>query len=236
MNNNDSYSRRRFLHALTGSCAFLFSVGNAERAYAAATSHPGARELADRYGAVSRYGITRKGKRIGTHEIRFSGNGDRLNVSIESNIRVTVMKIPVFTFNYISEEIWEHDQLMNVTGTTTENSTVTTVSMSSDEAGSKLFRANDTSRVERLYFASNHWNANVIGTQRIFNTITGNASVIDMQSMGEEEITTGRGVITTDHYRIAGQIQADVWYDKNLIWSRLAFTGKDGSQIIYLIE
>ena len=57
-----------------------------------------------------------------------------------------------------------------------------------------------------------------------------------MQSMGEEQIQTGRGVIATDHYRIAGQIRADVWYDKNLVWTRLAFKGKDGSQIDYLIE
>ena len=237
MNSDYSYPRRHFLRTLTGAAALLFGVGGASRfAYASENSNPGARQLAERYGAVTRYGITRKGKKIGDHEVRFSSNDDRLHVSVESRIQVTVLKIPVFTFHYVSEEIWEDDQLMSVTGTTTENRTVTKVSMSNDETGSQLIRAAEPKNVGRLHFASNHWNANVIGSQRIFNTITGNESVIAMQSMGEEQIETGRGMIDTDHYRIAGQIQADVWYDKNLVWTRLAFKGKDGSQIDYLIE
>ena len=237
MNNDYSCQRRHFLRTLTGVGALLFGVGGASRfTYASENSNPGARQLAERYGAVTRYAITRKGKKIGNHEVRFSNDGDRLNVSVESRIRVTVLKIPVFTFHYVSEEIWKDDQLMSVTGTTTENRTVTKVSMSNDDTGSQLIRAAEPKSVDRLHFASNHWNANVIGSQRIFNTITGKENVIAMQSMGEEQIKTGRGVIATDHYRIAGQIQADVWYDKNLVWSRLAFKGKDGSEIDYLIE
>jgi|GEM_PF-6957054 len=237
MSNEYSDSRRHFLRTLTGCGALLFSTyGAGKFAHATENPLPGARELAERYGTLTRYGITRKGKKIGNHEVRFFMNGDRLNVSVESRIRVTVMKIPVFNFHYVSEEIWKDDQLMSVTGTTTENRAVTKVSMSNEETGSRLLRAADPESVDRLYFASNHWNANVIGSQRIFNTITGKESVIHMQSMGEEKIKTGRGVIATDRYRIAGQIQADVWYDKNLVWSRLAFKGKDGSQIDYLIE
>lgn len=237
MNTDYSYPRRHFLRTLTGVGALLFGIGGASRfAYATKNSNPGARQLAERYGAVTRYEITRKGKKIGNHEVRFSRNGDRLNVSVESRIRVTMLKIPVYTFHYVCEEIWTDDQLISVTGTTTENQTVTKVSMSNDDTGSHLIRAAEPKSVDRLHFASNHWNANVIGSQRIFNTITGKENVIAMQSMGEEQIKTGRGVIATDHYRIAGEIQADVWYDKNLVWSRLAFKGKDGSEIDYLIE
>lgn len=237
MNKDFSISRRQFLQVLSGGGAVLLGSGGVGvLANTDTASRPAAQELADRYRSVTRYAITRKGDRIGRHEVRFTRSGDRLTVSVESNIRVTVLKIPVFSFNYVGEEIWENNQLTSVMATTTENRDVSKVSMTNDKAGSQLVSPKGTTTVDRLLFASNHWNANVVGSQRIFNTITGNASVIEMRSMGEEEIATGRGLITSDRYQITGDIQADVWYDKDLVWSRLAFKGKDGSQIDYLLE
>ena len=78
MNSDYSYPRRHFLRTLTGAAALLFGVGGASRfAYASENSNPGARQLAERYGPVTRYGITRKGRKIGDHEVRFSSNDDR---------------------------------------------------------------------------------------------------------------------------------------------------------------
>jgi len=185
---------------------------------------------------VTRYGITRKGTRIGTHELRFAIDGNRVTVSVESKIRVTVLKVPVFTFRYVAEEVWEDNQLLSVAATTTENKKVTQVSLLNDATSSQLTTNNGTASVERLSFASNHWNPHVIGSERIFNTLTGKESNIDMEDLGQESLTTGRGEVETRHYRMGGDIQAEVWYDQSLRWTRLSFPGKDGNQVDYLIE
>jgi len=214
-------SRRQFLKTLSGGGALLLAGRGSELL---AYSSPSARDLADRYGPLTRYSITRKGKRIGTHEVRFTESGGNLSVAVESKIRVTVMKIPVFTFNYVGEELWVDDQLTKVTGTTTENKSVTEVAMQNDKESTKLVTAAGVEIVDRLSFASNHWNFNVTDSQMIFNTITGKASVVHMQEL------------EPNHFQINGEIQANVWYDDDKRWSRLSFLGSDGSQIDYRIE
>jgi len=213
MNKDLSVSRRHFLTLLSGASVALLAGGGLSTRANASTIDPSLRvvDLAERYGPVTRYGITRKGTRIGTHELRFAIDGNRVTVSVESKIRVTVLKVPVFTFRYVAEEVWEDNQLLSVAATTTENKKVTQVS-------------------------SNHWNPHVIGSERIFNTLTGKESNIDMEDLGQESLTTGRGEVETRHYRMGGDIQAEVWYDQSLRWTRLSFPGKDGNQVDYLIE
>ena len=72
------------------------------------------------YPAITQFTITRNGKKVGTHTLAFSSEENRLSVAVESNIKVTILKIPVFRFNYVSTELWANNQLMNVTARTNQ--------------------------------------------------------------------------------------------------------------------
>ena len=192
-----------------------------------------ATQAANAYDALTTYTITRKGKKIGTHELRITNKDNLITVDVTSKIRVTVLKIPVFRFNYSATEKWIDGSLNSVTSTVDENDKNTVVSLQSDTDSSMLETNDGSTQVARLNFTSNHWNPSVIYANRVFNTLTGKASKIDVAFIAEELLGNG---IKASHYRYSGDITADTWYDTSGKWVKLSFAGKDGSLIEYTID
>ncbi len=200
----------------------------------ASAAQAGAQVLAARYGDTAHYAITRKGKRIGTHTLDFARTNDLLEVNVTSKIRVTVLKIPVFSFDYRATEKWQGDELISVIATTTENSTTTRVQLQSTADRSVVTLPDGrTTTVPRVRHASNHWYAGVINATTLFNTINGKTSRITVAPVADEYLTIGPETVKTNRYRYSGNINADIWFDTNGRWIKLAFKGEDGSNIEY---
>lgn len=172
------------------------------------------------YPANMEYVITRNGKKVGSHTLSFSSDANTLSVAVESNIKITVLKVPVYRFNYVSTEQWQDDHLVGVTARTNQGGDVTNVKLDADAAKS-------------VEFSSNHWNAAVLDASSVFNTLTGNVSQVSIESLGSETLSAQDSSITAEHYRYSGDIEADVWYDSQNRWVQLQFKGDDGSDIKY---
>ena len=185
------------------------------------------------YDNPTTYTITRKGKKIGTHELRIDKNGNDITVDVISKIRVTVLKIPVFQFDYSATEFWKDGALESVTSDVKENDKETSVKLQSAGGTSVLSSAGKEEKAARLNFTSNHWNPAVTSATRVFNTLTGKASDVTVEFIGNETIGSG---IEAKHYRYSGDITADTWYDTTGKWVKLSFAGKDGSLIEYTIN
>jgi len=174
------------------------------------------------YGPETRYVIRRNGKRIGKHTVKFEQIDNTLTVKVESDIKVTVLKIPVYTFRYTATELWRDSTLRSVVATTTENG----------ESNTVTFDASNSE--QRSTFASNHWHPGVLESKHVFNTLTGNISDITLTKIGHEQLQTESSIISASHYRYTGDIEADVWYDDEHLWAKLQFKGEDASLITYL--
>jgi len=220
----------------TGTSASYIYLNNTNKAF---LPEPGpASEIVARYaGSEINFEIYRNDKRVGQHQVRFKIDGNSLTVVIESSIRITILKIPVFTFRYRATEIWQEDQLVSASASTVENKKRSTVSLQNEGKHSRLSTLNGPEKVELLNQASNHWNANVLRESRFFNTLTGEAMDVVIESLGEQSIRTSSGQIMAQHYRYLGEALPDVWYDSDGRWVGLAFEADDGSKIRYqLIE
>lgn len=182
---------------------------------------PSAEQLAEQYGPETRFTITRKGKKIGTHVLTFDKLDDSLRVNVESNIKVTILKIPVFRFRYTATEVWRDNQLSFVSATTVEDGESKTVGFDTTLADAPAA------------FASNHWHRGVLSETQIFNTITGDVSQVSLTKIGAEILDNGSKTIEATRYRYSGDIEADVWYDNEGLWARLQFKGEDSSTIDY---
>ncbi len=192
-----------------------------------------AEKAAGAYSDLTTYTITRKGKRIGKHELRITRSDNTIVVDVTSNIQVTLLKIPVFSFDYAAQEIWRDGQLDTVTSRVKENDKVSDVGLNSSGELSNINTLDGPQQVARLKYTSNHWNPAVVNATRVFNTLTGKASNVSVAVIGEETIGNG---ITATHYQYSGDINADSWYDANGKWVKLSFAGKDGSLIEYTID
>jgi len=198
--------------------------------------------VASLYQKPRSYRIMRKGKRIGKHTLRIthqqSANANQVDVAVKSRIRVKVLKVPVFSFDYQSSELWLNGQLQQVEAETTENSKTTVVSAKREGQAFKLKGTNGgTSSAENgLSHTSNHWNPGVLSSGVLFNTLTGKPNQVSVESLGSTALELPVGTVQATHFRYSGNLQADVWYDSDGRWVQLAFKGGDGSNILYQFE
>lgn len=184
-----------------------------------------ATEIATKYGKEAIYKVTRNGKKIGTHTLNFSQNGNELLVSVDSSIRVTVLRIPIYRLNYKSEERWVDDTLISASATTTEDEDVSTVSYESSE---------NEDVTTSSFFTSNHWHKGVLASRSLFNTLTGEVSNFNITDLGYDEVQTNGKTLPATRYRYSEDIEADVWYDDNGRWLKMQFIGERGGIIKYL--
>lgn len=196
----------------------------------------GASEAAELYQSENTYTITRKGKKIGTHSLTFSRDGNTLTVQAKSDIKVTALKIPVFRFNYLSTETWQDDQLISVESTAKTGKKTEQSSLVNEGDTSKISYNGTQTTVEQINFATNHWNSNAVTQSTVFNTIKGVASQIVVKEHGRKTLNINDKTLNTTHFEYTGDIQAQTWYDENNRWVKLLFLGSDGSEITYTID
>jgi len=190
------------------------------------------------YGQSVTYDIFRKKKKIGQHTVQFSNSGEGLVVDIESKIVVTVLKVPVFKFNYVSNELWVDGKLNRVEAATNDNGKKHKV-LAERAAGEDTMQLTDKdgkAATDMVDYSSNHWNSNVVQAKKMFNTITGKAADIEYKAMGKETISLSnseKSPIDATRYELSGKIQSELWYDDAGRWVQLRFKGEDGNYIEY---
>lgn len=195
-----------------------------------------ASDAAKLYPLETTYSIYRKGKTIGKHSLVVSSFDNQIEIQIDSNITIRVLKIPVFKFRYISTELWEDDRLVEVNSVTTTGKDVEKASLKNHEKQSLLTYNDKQSATELIQYATNHWNISAVDQDYLFNTIKGEKSDVSVEFVGKEALDINGTTLNTRHYAYTGDITAQTWYDINNRWVKLAFLGSDGSQIIYLID
>jgi len=192
------------------------------------------------YVSEATYRIERKGKTVGKHTVKVwpaaSNTGEDFSVSVKSNIRITILKVPVFKLEFKSAEQWKNGTLQSISATTLQNDETTTVSATKTESGYTLMNNGETTQISTPIFTSNHWHAGVIGSDQIFNTLTGNLNKVEIASLGVETLDLPGGKKQATKFRYSGELQIDAWYGEDGRWLQLAFKGSDGSEIKYIYE
>ncbi len=196
----------------------------------------GPTEVLETYGPEATYQIVRNGKKIGTHTIRFQPDEQGLSVSIVSDIKVRVLKIPVYSFYYESIERWSTDRLLSIDSTVKEKGeTVSTAYAFADGIATMTDPGGNTT-TGNVNFGSNHWNNSVLTENQLFNTLTGRANSVTVSAPNAERLNIGNTEIDTTHHVYSGELQAEVWYDSQGRWVQLLFKGEDGSVIKYISD
>jgi len=217
MNEKHHNGKRHWRSALIGGCCLLTSF-----AAQADSSADGPSQRAELYPTTTTYGIWRKGKNIGSHRLSISTENNDVSVEVETNIKITVLKVPVFRFTHTASEAWKNGQLVAVEARTDRGGDdITEVSLTEDMAS-------------KVDFATNHWNMDVVQSSSVFNTLTGNLNTVSIEQL-ENETLSAQGIdVNSTHFRYTGDFDADVWYDDAGRWIQLQFKADDGSKITYI--
>ncbi len=183
------------------------------------------------YGDSIAFDVYRDGTLVGEQTVRFSDQGDDLAVDINFNLTVKALYITFYKMSYSSKSLWQDGKLVSLTARTDRNGDQTAVNATAK--GSKLLGdgpAGEFSAPLGIY-PTDHWNAGVIGSTQLVNTINGRVNDIRLVAGGLEKIMTNRGAVEAMHYKYEGEIKNEVWYDAAGRWVHMSFFGDDGSLI-----
>lgn len=188
------------------------------------------------YGQAVNYGIFRNDKPVGQHTVEFRHGETGLQVLVESRIVVSILKVPVFKFNYNAEEVWQAGKLMSVATTVVEKGKTKSATLTPDGAEQTLVDTDGNRTRASLGFTSNHWHPGVLQNTTLFNTLTGRANRYTLTEVGQETLEVANSQIDATRYRYSGELNSDVWYDNQGRWVRLQFSADDGSVIEYRLS
>ena len=194
---------------------------------------PGADPLA-LYGEEVRFDVYREGDKVGHHRVNFGRDGDYVTVNSNFLVEIDLLFFTAYRFQYESEGRWRDGKLQRL---------VTSVDDDGDPFSMKALRQGDQIVVQRPgekyattapLFPTNHWNPQVLGQDRVLNTLTGRINEVRIEPRGREKVATEFGPVEATRYAYSGQLNTEVWYDDAGRWVKMRFAGEDGSTIDYV--
>lgn len=166
------------------------------------------------------FDVIRKDRDIGDYVVTFRGSGDDVTVDIATDVhvRVPVIGVSAYRFTQTSTETWRGGQLAGLTSRTDDNGTPHDI------------RVGATSLIP-----ASLWNADMVRSSAVLNTIDGSTDPISVSNLGTENVATGSGTVAATHYALRGGLNRDLWYaGATLVHVR--FAAEDGSQVDYVLR
>ena len=183
------------------------------------------------YGNELSFDVYRNGDLVGYQNVTFSRKNDELAVDIDFRLTIKALFITLYEMTYRSDSLWKNDELVALDAHTDQNGKVTTVKARAEGGKLEVDGPNGKATAPLGIFPTDHWNAGVIDSTKLVNTINGHINNVRLVRQGEGKVETERGPVEATHYKYTGEIQNDVWYDAEGRWVQMRFKGGDGSTI-----
>ena len=189
----------------------------------------------DEYNNKIGFDVVRNGEVVGQHATTFLHEGLDLTVESKMNLKITLLGIPVYSFDYVSVEKWSDGVLSRLDVDVEDGADQIKISSLLNAEGLSIISPSGTFTVRGPIISTNHWNAEVVKQSRVLNTLTGKINQVKLISKGEERIPIKDGHIVATRYDYSGELtDTSVWYDSQGRWSKLEFKGRDGSTVEYI--
>lgn len=205
--------------------SFLIGLG----AFAVAPAHAA---LPVPAGRVLAFDVMRKGKKIGSHVLRFEPAGDDLKVLIDVVLSVGFGPITLFKYKHDAVEQWRGGEWASVDATTVQNGKTMRVVARRTAGGVSVDGPKGKFVAPANTLAATHWNRRMLDGP-FLNTQTGEVQRPKIERRGEVMVPARGGAIRADHYAMTGEVALDTYYDAGPTWAGLRFKGGDGSAITY---
>lgn len=191
-----------------------------------------------RGGETISFNVYRGNTDFGTHEVRFSREGDDLVAAISVRLRAGLGPVTVFRYEHDSVERWRDGQLISLEGETLKDGDRFPVEATRNGQGvvsegvlPEGARHSETFPDDIL--PSSHWRGYEEDLRSILNTEHGDAMNVRITDLGMEEIEADGGTLRARRIRLEGTLTVDLWYDENGFWAGCEFEAR-GQRIRYV--
>ena len=190
------------------------------------------------YGDEIRFDVRRDKATVGKHLTQFTREGDRVKVSSDMKLKISVLKIPVYSFSYTAVETWHEGELEQVEVAVKDGKKQKTI-FAKRQGNQLAITQNDQPDMETALpiLTTNHWHVDIINQNKVLNTLSGKINQIQMIAEGEETVKGKCAKIPAKRYAYTGDLKdTTVWFDSAGRWVKLQFLARDGSTITYRLN
>lgn len=186
------------------------------------------------YGPAIEFDVYRKGSRVGFHRVRFARAGDAVVATTRFKLSVDFLFFTAYRFAYESVARWHGGQMVSLRATADDNGDHTAVRATLSGDAVAIDGPKGKTRAPAPLYPTSHWNAGVLGEDRVLNTLTGRVNAVAIAPVGREDVVTERGPVAATRYAYGGELETEVWYDEAGRWVKMRFAARDGSAIDYV--
>ncbi|MBE0509947.1 MAG: hypothetical protein K0A95_00455 [Chromatiales bacterium] len=184
------------------------------------------------YGEEVVFEVERAGRPIGSHQLRFSREGEQLRVEVEMALQIRFLGIFSYHYRYRASESWQDGRLQSLQVTVDDNGKQQQLMARADGEVLQLEMDGQTRELPAGLLTTNHWHPAILQQQQVLNTLTGEASQIAVHALGEIMVPRAGDLIAARHYRLGGELQdTETWYDDQGRWLGMEFSARDNSRI-----
>lgn len=173
---------------------------------------------------------------IGSHELTFRRDGERLDVDISIDLKVTFLGVALYRYSHRARETWQDGRLTALETATDDNGTPYKIAGRAGEAGFIVSVGGKETVFPADAFPSSHWNRAWLDGRPLINTQKGEKIAFTVADRGEETVTTASGSLPARRFAITGDLRKDIWFDAAGRWVKTRFDAPDGSSIFYVLQ
>ena len=158
--------------------------------------------------------MLKDGQPVGRHRFAFDRSGDRIEIREATQIEVKFAMIPIYTFEHQANEVWQDGRALRIDATTNDNGEKLNIRVRPDGQG---YVRTVNGRVDR-FDASKRilavWNKDTLKHHDFFSVIEDETLRVSFQLIGPEKLPLDGQLLDVDHYRMFGDEERDLWFDK----------------------
>jgi hypothetical protein len=158
------------------------------------------------------------GKKAGDYQLTITRQADGLiSTSAHSEVKVTLLAIPVYTYSYQGAEVWKNGKLQHFHSSGQEKGKPFAIRADLDGSSLRVQANGEQRRVSADVWMTSCWqlpateyrNNNIL----LMGCDTGKEIASRLQYVGSEQIAAAGQMTTCTHYKVMKDVAHDLWYD-----------------------
>jgi Family of unknown function (DUF6134) len=177
--------------------------------------------------------VLRDGQPVGRHRFAFECQGNRIEIEEATTIEVRLAMIPINAFEHRAYQVWENGRAVLIDATTNDNGEKFDIAVRPSGEG---YIRTVNGRVDTFDGSTAvlaFWNKDILRHQAFFSVVEDKVLDATFRFVGQEEIALADGRLEADHYRMVGDKERDLWFDRAGRVVKVAFR-RHGSQLEYV--
>jgi hypothetical protein len=157
------------------------------------------------------YVILKQGEPIGHETVAITKNGDRTTVEVRTETRVKVLFLD-FHYNHHREETWRSGQLEHMVADTDDDGTIHHIDVVRDASGMRLTLDGAAKEMPADALPLSLWGKAILDRRYLYGVSDAAPYRVTIQDLGAVSLVLNGQEMTAEHYRIAGEVERDLWY------------------------